>query len=325
MSNLEATTDVAPWALAARLQHHRHRSGLTQAQVAQKSGIPRMRYSDFERGHVRPRRVELERLARVFGVTATFLIRGSDWSPPRPCPGRPQSTLRQRCSLAPQHHVPLAAYLQTALEKYPALTMACLQKIRSRLDMPRIRQFLRDVPCHSVLEAVTILALLALGGRPVWESPLRVGFRKWPVLLEGRQAGDLRHPGLQLEFKGVSILFLFQVTLQVHRGGKPVVDALVTVRENRKNRWVVLEIDGPLHVADKDRERHFNLDLMEVRLEWEFFRDSHGDPALEICERIMRTLQIDTSPEACSSRMKARGRQARHRGPASKERPHPAP
>ncbi|MBZ0253399.1 MAG: helix-turn-helix domain-containing protein [Candidatus Methylomirabilis sp.] len=297
------------WPLNDRLKARRLLRGLNQKEVAALAGLKRHRYNDFERGHITPTRPELERLARVLDVHEPFLREGSDWGTTSRRDKLPYSTVGERRSWRPEQKAPTASHIITALRLYREQTLRCLERIKQREDIPVVRRFLREVACHSVLEALLILALLALGANPVWEAPLRVGFRHWPVLLRRRQAGDCRHPGLQLEFLGVRILVLFQVTLQLAPGSIQV-DALVALRSpGESNRWVVGEVDGPLHVQEDDEARGLRHGLPEVRLANPLFK--MGDPAVTLCRRALEIMQVDMSPEAVEQRLERRRRRDR--------------
>lgn len=302
----ETTPDITPWSLPDRLRLHRARSGLTQREVAARAGVKRHRYADFERGHVRPTTSEIHRVAPVLGVKASFLTRGSDWSPPGPDVRRPACTLRDRRAWRPKQDSPTAIHVKAALETWPDWALKFLTKIGKRKDLPLVRRFLREVACDSKLEAMLLLALLAHGARPVWDSPLVAGFREWPIVLRGRQAGDCRHPGLEFEFLGIRFVLFFQVSLQL-RGGRIRVDGLVAVREfGGRTRWAVAEVDGPDHVDEKDRMRRLRHGLPEVRIGYQQFGST--DPAVLLVRRVLDRLQIEASPEKAESLRRRRSR-----------------
>ena len=174
--------------------------------------------------------------------------------------------MRRRCAWRPEQNGQTASFLRTALQKFPEQVKRLLAQVGSRADKALVRRFMREVSCSSWIEAYFILVLLAAGARPVWEAPLRAGFRTYPVLLRKQQAGDCLHPSLELLVEGVRILVLFQVSLQT--SPTPIrVDGLVAVGlRGRKTRWLVVELDGPLHVPSRDGERQRMHDLPEVRL-----------------------------------------------------------
>lgn len=301
------TKDIARWPLGRRLRERRLALGLSQQRVADAARMKRRHYSDLENGKSRTTSAELIRLARALETTRRELANGTDWDATEE--HRPRSSMKTRCDWQPERRAPFAAYLYSVLRLRRATTTAGLAEIRKRTDLALVRLFLREVACQSWIEALTILMLLALGARPVWESPLRVGFRRWPVLLHDRQAGDCRHPGLELEFLGIKLLFLFQVTVHVARGGKPRLDMLVAVREpGRPNRFLVGEVDGPLHTDGRDKQRTDAHEMREARVDWAQFQDQAADPATLLCHRILKKLGIDTSDDAVAARLKKKKR-----------------
>ena len=67
-------TDPSPWrSLGAELAAARHRTALTQQQLARQLGITQAAYSQFERGVVRPRPALLGWLAITLGADITVL------------------------------------------------------------------------------------------------------------------------------------------------------------------------------------------------------------------------------------------------------------
>lgn len=305
----ETTQDISPWALGDRLRLHRTRAGLRQADVASRSDVTRHRYSDFERCHLRPTREEIGRIAIVLEVDMGYLLRGSDWRPPGPESRRPGCSFRDDCRWQPLQDVPTAYYVKEALTTWRDWTRRFLGQIRKRNDLPLVRRFLREVACESKLEALLLLALLARGGRPIWDSPLEVGFREWPVVLRGRQAGDCLHPGLELDLPGLKVVIFFQVSMQV-RTGRIRVDGLVAVREfGARTRWAVGEVDGPDHVEEKDRQRQLRHDLPEIRIGYENF-GSH-DPAHLLLQGLVDRLKLTVSEERAKVLQEKRSRKRR--------------
>lgn len=305
----ETTQDLSPWVLGDRLRQHRTRAGLTQADVASRSEVKRHRYSDFERCHVRPTRDEIGRIAKALGVDLGYLLRGSDWRAPGPESRRPGCSFHEDCRWQPLQDVPTAYYVKEALNTWRDWTIRFLGEIRKRKDLPLVRRFLREVACESKLEALLILALLARGARPIWDSPLAVGFREWPIVLRGRQAGDCLHPGLELDFPGLKVVIFFQVSMQVRKGWIRV-DGLVAVREfGARTRWVVGEVDGPDHVEEKDRERQVRHELPEVRLGYEKF--GLHDPADLLLQGLLDRLNLTVSEERAKDLHERRSRKPR--------------
>ena len=71
--------DTSPWrALGAELAAARHRTALTQHQIARQLGISQAAYSQIERGVVRPQPSLLGRLALVLGMDVGLLSELAD-------------------------------------------------------------------------------------------------------------------------------------------------------------------------------------------------------------------------------------------------------
>jgi transcriptional regulator with XRE-family HTH domain len=58
------------------IQAYRRRSGLTQEQLAEKTGLPLRSVQNWEAGHRTPRPMALLALARVLGTTVEELLTG---------------------------------------------------------------------------------------------------------------------------------------------------------------------------------------------------------------------------------------------------------
>ena len=67
--------------LAKRLRELREYLGLSQALVAERTGLPRSAISDIERGLRKVDSLELKRMANVYGVSASSLL-DNEPSPP---------------------------------------------------------------------------------------------------------------------------------------------------------------------------------------------------------------------------------------------------
>lgn len=59
----------APVRLSSRIAYFRHAAGLTQFEVARRSGIGPKSIGSWETGHAEPRVMQLLRILRVCGVT----------------------------------------------------------------------------------------------------------------------------------------------------------------------------------------------------------------------------------------------------------------
>ncbi len=72
------TTEHPPGVLGGRLRAARIAGGMSQAQLAAKSGIPKPRISQYENERLSPSLGTLSRLARALGVSEAGLLAGSD-------------------------------------------------------------------------------------------------------------------------------------------------------------------------------------------------------------------------------------------------------
>lgn len=259
------------WSFADRLRSKRSLRGLSQRDLGALVQVTREAIKRFESGKSRPSRSLVYRMATALGLAPDDLLKGTDWRAPGKSGRLPGGRFRQRCDWRPHQQCQTASCIKTALDMHREVVIALLVRIRERTDHELVRRFLREVSCSSYLEAIFLLLLLAAGARPVWVAPLRAGFRSLPVLLRKKQAGDCRHPALELEVDGMRLLAIFQVTLQTGTG--PIrVDALVSVAVRRRQpRWLVCEVDGPLHVKEKDDQRQGRHEMLEVRLSYKIF------------------------------------------------------
>lgn len=61
-------------ATAATLRAERAAAGISQAQVAERTGIARTSYRFYELGERNPDTVQIAKIAEVFGVTVSYLL-----------------------------------------------------------------------------------------------------------------------------------------------------------------------------------------------------------------------------------------------------------
>jgi transcriptional regulator with XRE-family HTH domain len=76
----------------AMLQGYRLKAGITQAELARRSGLPLRSIQNWEAGHRNPRPEALLRLARVVGVSMEDLLT----TPPKDVPQRRQGGRKSR-------------------------------------------------------------------------------------------------------------------------------------------------------------------------------------------------------------------------------------
>lgn len=70
--------------IGTRIAEARQRSGLSQAELGEKSGIAQTQISRYESGRAVPRRDALMKLAEALGVHAGWLMEGPAYQPPAP-------------------------------------------------------------------------------------------------------------------------------------------------------------------------------------------------------------------------------------------------
>lgn len=71
-----STSRVPQWTTADRLRKAREYAGLDQRQLADEMGVSRNSVSNYEHGHVQPRKIVLRAWAMVTGVPYEWLVDG---------------------------------------------------------------------------------------------------------------------------------------------------------------------------------------------------------------------------------------------------------
>lgn len=161
---------------------------------------------------------------------------------------------------------PFGVRLSAARNAFENLCESTLTTVRARPDVKACFEYLERAALESGDEALFHLRLLAEGATPCLFSPLRAGYRAYPVVDPANRVviGDIRRPCLEfvddereyLVFPQTSILTAF---------GLYRLDSLVCLRYERRV-WINLEIDGPAHRSNLDLRREQNLKLATLRL-----------------------------------------------------------
>lgn len=81
MTVSSATDRTAPDALGPRMSYYRENAGISREETAIHSSQSSRAVSDWEVGQREPSRLQLARLAKLYGVTITELIGDNEVSP----------------------------------------------------------------------------------------------------------------------------------------------------------------------------------------------------------------------------------------------------
>lgn len=156
--------------LGQRLQEAREAAGLTQAVVAEHLGLPRSAVADFEAGRRSVSGLELDRLARYYGRTATELLE------PTPLAPDPVSIL-----LRASVEIARDVQLEQRVRRYWQLCGE-VEHLERELGIPRKASALfaytiesPNTKWEAIRQGQEVAALernrLDLGASPVWELP----------------------------------------------------------------------------------------------------------------------------------------------------------
>ena len=230
------------------IRQRRIEKGLSQTQLARQSGISRPRISDYETNRYIPNRRTMEKLAAILDP---------DLTPP---PSLPKVTLKTTR--------PAPASLP--FEKTFAASWARFSRAYRRsllnIGFTKFPQwFCGGTPCDSALEYLAWALLVRAGALLVAASPVERGFRRHPLLDHlGWGLGLQLKPCLYWKVDELECMVWPQITVQP--GAYPFrVDALVLVCRGNQRTWRLLEIDGPLHTLQGDKERDAQFDLQVLR------------------------------------------------------------
>ena len=230
-----------------------------QSALCRKTSIPASRLSRLEKGTRYPTEDEWRRLADVLGL-------GPYQRPPdEPSPSAGWKAIPP--PLTQSQDKPLASRYYAARRTFREDLERMLARVKARQDADVGEHFLHRCGLDSSLEYWFWLCLLAIGAWPRWFAPLKAGYRTHSIVDRKTNcvAGDLRHPCLEMEVSGGTLLLFPQVTVQTCRGLFRL-DALVCVRTPRHRFWVNFEIDGGGHDHDpayhRDRQQALGLDTI---------------------------------------------------------------
>jgi transcriptional regulator with XRE-family HTH domain len=240
---------------------------LLQSEVARRAGITPRRMSSIEQGTARPRPHEIEAIVEVLRLCAADLLERTDWEKGSVRDGW-LGTTPEALRAVGQGPLPelqpsknsFASKLEIAQRSYSSLVAKLEGQISRRADARSAWAALREVWYDSALEVLLWLHLAAVGAKPVWASPLRIGFRLHPVCdwHHEVQAGDAPRVGFWLAGVGIAIP---QVSLLQP---KCRLDCLLGLGPGR---FAAMEVDGEGHNGSWDRVRERELKLPVVRYE----------------------------------------------------------
>ena len=229
------------------LRQRRIEKGLSQTQLARGSGISRQRISDYERDRYVPGKRVLQKLAEILDpdLSAPPELVGASLKNSRPAPATLPYERTFAASWARVSRSYLRSLVQLGFRRFPPW-------------------FCGGTPCDSALEYLAWALLVVAGALLVAASPLERGFCRHPLLDHlGWALGLQPKPCLHWRVGDLECLIWPQITVQP--GRYPFrVDALLLVCRGIQRRWCVLEIDGPLHTAqgDKNRDDEFKIPVL---------------------------------------------------------------
>lgn len=258
--------------IGERLRFLRRQKNWSQRYLSKLTGISQSHLSKIESGKQYPTEKEWEALLGHLDAVATSLPEKL----PLPYPNSAWSTTGP--GLACTADVPLNARIYRARKSFGSLLDKLLDRVAKGEDAPLSFKFLNDACLDSGHEAMFWVHGMAVGGRACWYSPVRAGFRMFPIVNgpeERKVIGDLRHPCMEISRANYGFLLFPQLRLVTRRGFYRL-DALACVRRGGRRCWVNIEIDGGGHDGEFDIERESQLRLPTIRL-----RKSHlADPEM---------------------------------------------
>lgn len=231
------------------LKRYRTIHSLTQQELSTALGISRAQLSRYERGIVRPSNPVLQRLHQALedplDQPDSTQLRSARL---QRCFGRPLPRLTRPC------HSPAWRYLH---RQHPDLW--------HRLG-PASEPLMAWLRADSALECLAWRQLERAGARLLFDSPLLLNYSGPPLCNDSGMSlgleclpclfGTLAKDMMLLTWPQIHI----RTVLRTYR-----VDGLAVLRHARKNRWLVLEIDGAGHRADADGYRTEHLQLPVLR------------------------------------------------------------
>lgn len=248
--------------LGEELRYRRKLRGLTQPDLARRTGIAQARISKLELDKRLPSNAEWHSLRHHLALPQVFRTEKIPLPFPLPC----WRVSREELALVKE--MPLSSRIYRAQKSFGSLFCEKLDLVNQRDDHPLPTRFLNQACLDSGHEAMFWLHGLSAGGRPCWYAPLKAGFRQFPILDRSaaqKVVGDVRQPCLEIVREGYGLLLFPQVTVQTRRGCYRL-DVLVCILRGKKRCWANVEIDGGGHDGEFDREREDNLRLPTLRL-----------------------------------------------------------
>lgn len=248
-----------PTTFGALLRQLRRQSGLTQAQLAERSRSTQQRISRLESNFALAGRDECVRLADVLQTEARELLGKVRRVGPR-SPLNSLLTDDRACYSPPCE--------KSGIERYRAGMARCpdlLGPLWQRFDLPQ-QTWLESAPTDSLAEWMVLVHRVAAGLRPTFCAPLKLGIRMHPVVdrLTGEATGDLAYPALVGEAAGMRQALIPQLCLRPLKTAYRLDFALVVLVDRR--RFVIDgEVDGAGHSRGLDRFRASELRLPELR------------------------------------------------------------
>ncbi|GMU55876.1 MAG: hypothetical protein AMXMBFR33_50220 [Candidatus Xenobia bacterium] len=248
-----------PTTFGALLRQLRRQSGLTQAQLAERSRSTQQRISRLESNFALAGREECVRLADVLQTEARELMAKVRRVGPR-SPLNSLLTDDRACYTPPCE--------KSGVERYRAGMARCpglLGPLWQSFDLPQ-QTWLESAPTDSLEEWMVLVHRVAAGLRPTFCAPLKLGIRMHPVVdwLTGEAVGDLAYPALVGQAAGMRQALIPQLCLRPVKTAYRLDFALVVLVDRR--RFVIDgEVDGTGHRSGLDRFRARELRLPELR------------------------------------------------------------
>lgn len=247
---------VAPYS-SKLIKAARKKLGLTQAVLAESTGIPRRRISALECGYQIPNDQEQTALCQRLGLSRERLALSAP-SGPRPCCPDARKRFVSRYPFKVPRDRPSEIRYHAARKQYPALVSSLTQQIRALKGSDWASLYLRDACFDSSLEFIASLTLLAEGAEPCWVPPQNTGFTKLPVInpLDRSISGHHPYPALLWEGR-----FLFPQLTVLTRNATARLDLLMGIVDGGEPQWWDIEFDGPGHNSTYDAERESEIGL----------------------------------------------------------------
>lgn len=251
-----------PGSRGAFLRQLRKKLGLTQRELARRSGLDFRLVSAYETNTRVGVVDELQRIAQTLGVQCESLLE-------HPSQFRAQSpldeTFRQRARWVPRAQREGVSRLRSLEGLCPEVLRPLLHSVRQRPDARSCQTLLSLIATDSAPEWLLALHRLSAGDYPTRLAPLGVGYRQHAVIdpLTRRMVGDCPVPGLAGEIAGLRFLLLPQVSVITPL--PHTLDFLLIAHFQHKRVEFDCEVDGAGHFSSGDGRRSKNLRMHEIR------------------------------------------------------------